>query len=116
VEQETEFSFAYEPTLHQVLPTVRETQAAWLSAIESIDVLDRATHELIRLVSTALRPNLDGVARHAQLAAEAGATWEQIVAALVLTEPAHGLLPAVEAFPAARRGFEAAAPPETDDD
>jgi alkylhydroperoxidase/carboxymuconolactone decarboxylase family protein YurZ len=42
------------------------------------------------------------------LAAEVGATWDEIASAIVLTEPAFGLLPAVEAMPSARRGFKAA--------
>jgi hypothetical protein len=42
------------------------------------------------------------------LAAEVGATWEEIATAVLLTEPAFGLLRAVEALPAARRGFKTA--------
>jgi alkylhydroperoxidase/carboxymuconolactone decarboxylase family protein YurZ len=51
--------------------------------------------------------NAGGVLRHAQLAAEVGASWEELVAAIVLTEPTFGVLAGVEALPAARAGYEA---------
>jgi len=44
--------------------------------------------------------------RHAMLAAEVGATWDEVAGAIVLTQPAFGLLSAVEALPYARRGWE----------
>jgi hypothetical protein len=47
-----------------------------------------------------------GVRRHARLATEVGASWEEIVAVVVLTQPGFGILPAVEALPDARRGHE----------
>ena len=37
-----------------------------------------------------------------------GATWDEILGSIMLTVPGHGLLPAVEAIPHARRGFDAA--------
>ena len=52
-------------------------------------------------VTVGLR-NPEGVRRHAQLAREVGATWEEILGSIMLTVPGHGLLPAVEAIPHAR--------------
>ena len=40
------------------------------------------------------------------LAAEVGATWEEIAGSIVLTEPAFGIVLAIQALPAARRGFK----------
>ena len=40
-----------------------------------------------------------GVRRHAMLAAEFGASWEDIVGTLVLTQPGFGFIPAMEALP-----------------
>jgi len=58
--------------------------------------------------------NPEGIARHAMLAREVGATWDDVVGSLMLTAPAFGILPAVEALPHARSGFDAA--PEGEDD
>jgi alkylhydroperoxidase/carboxymuconolactone decarboxylase family protein YurZ len=103
---EQEFSFSYEQPLHEVFPGLHEAQSAWLAEIESLKALDRKTHELVRMVCTVILRNGRGVRRHARLAAEVGASWEEIAAAIVLTEPGFGILPAVEALPQARAGFE----------
>ena len=58
--------------------------------------------------------NAPGVQRHARLAAEVGATWDEILGSIMLSCPGFGLLPAVEAIPHARRGFVAARDPERD--
>jgi hypothetical protein len=58
------------------------------------------------MVCTVILRNPQGVMRHAMLAAEVGATWDEIVGSIVLTQPAFGLLSAVEALPYARRGWE----------
>lgn len=102
-----EWSFTYEGPLHEVFPALHEAQSAYLAQIESLQALDRKTHELIRLVVSVTARNPGGIERHAQLAAEVGATWEEIVAAVVLTQPSWGILVGVEALPAARQGFEA---------
>lgn len=107
-----EYIFPYEETLHHVAPQVHEIQSAWLASIEGLTGLDRKTHELIRLVCSAVGRNPGGVERHARLAAEYGAAWEEIVTALILTEPAFGLVPAVQALDSAREGFESAVEPE----
>ena len=111
-----DWNFPFEKHLHAVAPGVHEAQNAWMASIDSLRALDRKTHELIRMVCTVVLRNPQGVERHAMLAAEVGATWEEIASAIVLTEPAFGLLRAVEAMPAARRGFKAAKelPTETD--
>jgi AhpD family alkylhydroperoxidase len=104
---EQEWSFSYEGPLHEVFPALHEAQSAYLAKIESLEALDRKTHELIRLAVAVIARNRGGVARHARLAAEVGATWEEVVASIVLTQPGFGLLPTAEALPAAREGFDA---------
>jgi alkylhydroperoxidase/carboxymuconolactone decarboxylase family protein YurZ len=103
-----DWNFPFEKHLHEVAPAVHEAQNAWMASIDSLRALDRKTHELIRMVCTVVLRNSPGIERHAMLAAEVGATWEEIATAILLTEPAFGLLRAVEAFPSARRGFNAA--------
>jgi alkylhydroperoxidase/carboxymuconolactone decarboxylase family protein YurZ len=93
--------------LHEWAPGVLQAQSAWLSSIDSLRAPDRKTHELIRMVCTVILRQPAGVERHARLAAEVGATWDEIAGSILLTEPAFGILPATEAFPSARRGFKA---------
>jgi hypothetical protein len=101
-----EWLFPFEAELHAVSPGLHDAQSAWMSQIDSLRAPDRKTHELIRLVCTVIRRNPPGVARHAMLAAEVGASWEEVAGSIVLTEPAFGLLNVVEALPWARRGWE----------
>jgi hypothetical protein len=101
-----EWNFAFEAELHAVSPGLHDAQSAWMAQIDSLRAPDRKTHELIRMVCTVIRRNPPGVARHAMLAAEVGATWEEVAGSIVLTEPAFGLLNVVEALPWARRGWE----------
>jgi hypothetical protein len=101
--------------LHDVFPAVHGAQSAWMSAIDSLPAPDRKTHELIRLACTVILRNGVGVMRHAKFAAEFGATWDEVVGSIVLTQPGFGLLPSVEMLPYARKGFESAEPLETDD-
>jgi len=101
------WTFPFEKHLHAVAPGLHEAQNAWMAQIDSLRALDRKTHELIRMVCTVILRNAPGVERHAMLATEVGATWEEIAEAILLTEPAFGLLRAVEAMPAARRGYRA---------
>lgn len=113
---EPEFAFTYEKYLHEVAPGLHDAQNAWMAEIDSLPAPDRKTHELIRLVCTVILGNHAGVQRHAMLAAEFGATWQEIAGAILLTEPAFGILRAIEAMPHARKGFKAAQelPTETD--
>ena len=113
---EQDWVFPYEQTLYDVAPALHGAQAAWLAAIDSLTILDRKTHELIRMVCTAALRNPSGVERHAQLATEAGATWDEVVCALALTQPAFGVLPAVEALEPARAGFDQARAAEVDEE
>jgi alkylhydroperoxidase/carboxymuconolactone decarboxylase family protein YurZ len=111
-----DWTFPFEKYLHAVAPGVHDAQNAWMSQIESLRAPDRKTTELIRMVCTVILRNPEGVQRHAMLAAEVGATWDEIACSILLTEPAWGLLRAVEALPFARKGFTAASdlPAETD--
>ncbi|MFM8236269.1 MAG: carboxymuconolactone decarboxylase family protein [Actinomycetota bacterium] len=109
-----DWNFPFEEPLHEVFPQLHAAQNAWLSQIDSLAAPDRKTHELIRMVVTVGLRNGPGVARHARLAAEVGATWDEILGSIMLTVPGHGLLPAVEAIPHARRGFDAARAAEED--
>jgi len=103
---EDDWDFPFEADLHAIAPGLREAQNAWLSQIDSLAAPDRKTHELIRMVCTVILGNPPGVTRHAMLAAEVGATWEEIAGSILLTEPAFGLLRVVEALPWAHRGYE----------
>ena len=59
--------------------------------------------------------NPEGISRHAMLAREVGASWDDVVGSIMLTTPAFGILAAVEALPHAKRGFDEAPEVETDD-
>jgi alkylhydroperoxidase/carboxymuconolactone decarboxylase family protein YurZ len=107
-----DWSFPFEEPLHEVFPQLHAAQSAWLAQIDSLQALDRKTHELIRMVVTVGLRNPPGVERHARLAREVGASWDEILAAIMLTTPGLGVLPAVEAIPHARRGFDAASEAE----
>ena len=97
----------WEP-LREVFPQLFAAQNALMSQLDSLPAPDRKTHELIRMVGTVGLRNPAGVQRHALLAREVGASWEEILGSIMLTVPGHGLLPAVEAIPHARRGYEQA--------
>ena len=60
----------------------------------------------MRLACSVILRHPLGVERHAMLAAEFGATWEDVVGTLVLTQPGFGLVPSLEALAPARSGFE----------
>jgi alkylhydroperoxidase/carboxymuconolactone decarboxylase family protein YurZ len=111
-----DWNFPFEAPLHDVFPALHEAQNSWMSQIDSLSAPDRRTHELIRLVCTVILRNPPGVERHARLAREVGASWEEILGSIMLTCPGFGLLPAVEAIPHARRGFKAALDPEREEE
>jgi alkylhydroperoxidase/carboxymuconolactone decarboxylase family protein YurZ len=98
--------FASEKFLNEWAPGVLQAQNAWMSSIDSLRAPDRKTHELIRMVCTVIARQPGGVQRHARLAAEVGATWDEIAGSILLTEPAFGIVLALQALPAARRGFK----------
>ena len=109
-----DWNFPFEAPLHDVFPALHEAQNAWMSQIDSLSAPDRRTHELIRLVCTVILRNPPGVERHARLAREVGASWEEILGSIMLTVPGYGLLPAVSAIPYARAGYEEAREAEAD--
>ncbi len=113
--QQEDWNFPFEGPLHEVFPALHEAQNSWMSQIDSLRAPDRKTHELIRMVCTVILRNPPGVRRHAMLAREVGATWEEILGSILLTLPGFGLLRAVEAIPHARAGFDAAPVTETDE-
>jgi alkylhydroperoxidase/carboxymuconolactone decarboxylase family protein YurZ len=98
--------FPSEKFLNQWAPGVLQAQNAWMASIDSLRAPDRKTHELIRMVCTVIARQPGGVQRHARLAAEVGATWDEIAGSILLTEPAFGIVLAIQALPAARRGFK----------
>ena len=107
-----DWSFPFEDALHAEFPALHDAQSSWLSQIDSLPAPDRKTHELIRMVCTVIARQPGGVQRHARLAAEVGATWDEVLGSIMLTVPAFGMLAAVEAMPIARSGFDAAQLPE----
>ncbi len=112
------WAFTYEDPIHAVFPALHEAQRSWLGQIDSLGAPDRRTHELIRLACAVIARSEVAVRRHARLAGEVGATWDDVLGAVMLTCPTFGVLPAVEAIPHARVGFAdvAAIDRDTDDD
>ena len=60
----------------------------------------------MRLACSVILRHPPGITRHAMLAAEFGASWDDVVGTIALTQPGFGLVPAREALPHARAGFE----------
>jgi alkylhydroperoxidase/carboxymuconolactone decarboxylase family protein YurZ len=98
--------FPSETFLTEWAPAMLQAQNAWMASIDSLRAPDRKTHELIRMVCTVIARQPGGVQRHARLAAEVGATWDEIAGSILLTQPAFGIVLAIQALPAARRGFK----------
>lgn len=111
-----DWSFPFEGPLHEVFPALHEAQSSWLSQIDSLPAPDRKTHELIRLACTVILRNSLGIERHARLAREVGASWDEVLGSIMLTCPGFGVLPAVEAIPHARKGFDSAPEPDEESD
>lgn len=101
-----DWTVGVERELQALDPSLGEAQSAWMAAIDSLRAPDRKTHELIRMVCTVIRRNPQAVAHYAMLAAEVGASWEEVAGSILLTQPSFGLLNVVEALPWARRGWE----------
>jgi alkylhydroperoxidase/carboxymuconolactone decarboxylase family protein YurZ len=104
--EEDVWPFPSERFLNEWAPGVLQAQNAWMASIDSLRAPDRKTHELIRMVCTVIARQPGGVQRHARLAAEVGATWDEISGSILLTEPAFGIVLAIQALPAARRGYK----------
>jgi len=108
-------NFPFEEPIREIFPALHEAQSTWMSQIESLRAPDRKTHELIRLVCLVVLRNGEGIARHAGFAREVGASWDEVLGSIMLTIPGFGLLPAAEAIPHARAGFDSAREPDEDD-
>jgi len=113
---QSDWNFPFEEPIHDVFPTLHEAQSAWMAQVDSLSAPDRKTHELIRLACGVILRNGGGVARHAGLAREVGASWDEVLGSVMLTMPGFGLLPAAEAIPFAKEGFDAAGAMEIEDD
>jgi alkylhydroperoxidase/carboxymuconolactone decarboxylase family protein YurZ len=105
---DNDWNFPFEGPLHATFPALHDAQSSFMAQLDSLKDPDRKTHELVRLACTVGIRNPSGVYRHARFAAEIGASWEEILGSIMLTIPAFGILPAVEAIPTARKGFERA--------
>jgi len=68
------------------------------------------------MVCTVIARQPGGVQRHARLAAEVGATWDEIAGSILLTQPAFGIVLAIQALPSARRGFKQGSAEPVEDD
>ena len=104
---EQDWTFSYEGPLHETFPALHEAQSVWLAQIDSLQALDRKTHELVRMVCMVIARN--GAGRLASCSPRdrgGGADWSEIVAAIALTQPGFGILPAAQSLPHARTGFE----------
>ena len=104
--EEDDWPFPSDRYLNEWAPGVLQAQNAWLASIDSLRAPDRKTHEFIRMVCTVILQQPGGVEHHARLAAEVGATWDDISGSILLTEPAFGLVLAIQALPPARRGYK----------
>lgn len=98
----------FQGPLRDAFPALHEAQNAYLARIDSLPAPERRAHELVRLAYSVSARASAAVERHAQLAHEVGATWEDVMGTIMLSVPSLGLLPAAEAIPAAHRGFAAA--------
>src|SRR3954470_16729125 len=103
-----DFTFRWEGPVFEVFPSLHDAQSAWLSQIDSLPAPDRKTSELIRLACSVIARNPEGITRHAMLAREVGATWDDVVGSIMLTTPAFGILAATSALQPARDGFDSA--------
>ncbi|MCX6523827.1 MAG: carboxymuconolactone decarboxylase family protein [Actinobacteria bacterium] len=93
-------------SMQEAFPALADGLSGYLSALDGLPGIDRKTHELIRLACTVILRHGPAVRRHAMLAAEFGATWQEVLGTMVLTQPSFGLVPAREMLPFAQEGFE----------
>lgn len=97
------------PSMQGAFGKVTDALSGYLAELEDLPALDNRTKELVRLACTTSLRHGPGVRRHAMLAAEFGASWQDVLGVLVLTQPSFGLVPAREMLPFAREGYEAGA-------
>jgi alkylhydroperoxidase/carboxymuconolactone decarboxylase family protein YurZ len=95
------------PTMQEAFPKLADALSGYLAELEDLPGLDNKTKELVRLACTTSLRHGPAVRRHAMLAAEFGATWEEVLGVLVLTQPSFGLIPAREMLPHAIDGYQA---------
>lgn len=93
--------------MRETFPAAADQLSGYLAQLEDLPGLDNKTKELVRLTCTTVLRHGPGVKRHAMLSAEFGATWEEILGVMVLTQPSFGLVPAREMLPFAREGYDA---------
>ena len=87
-DDEQDWNFPFEEPLHEVFPQLHAAQNAWMAQIDSLDGArpqDARAHPHGRDRRACAIPT--GVQRHAQLAREVGATWEEILGSIMLTVP-----------------------------
>ena len=94
------------PSMQEAFPKATDALSGYLAQLEDLPGLDHKTKELVRLACTTGLRHGHGVQRHAMLAAEFGASWDEVLGVLVLTQPSFGLVPAREMLPFARQGYE----------
>jgi len=87
-------------------PDLSRAFTSWLSAIESIPAPALLTAKLIRLALSVVAPSPAGVRRNTILAAELGATWDDIFGTMVLTVPSGGLGPLAWAVEIAKQAYD----------
>lgn len=95
------------PTMQEAFPKMADSLSGYLAELEDLPGLDNKTKELVRLACTTSLRTGPAVRRHAMLAAEFGASWEEVLGVLVLTQPSFGLIPAREMLPHAIEGYQA---------
>ncbi len=94
------------PTMRETFPAAADQLSGYLAQLEDLPGVDNKTKELVRLAcATALRHG-PGVQRHAKLATEFGASWQEVLGVMILTQPSFGLVPAREMMPFGRSGYE----------
>ena len=91
-EDQQDWNFPFEEPLHEVFPQLHAAQNAYMAQLDSLSAPDRRTHELIRLAVTVGIRSHEGVRRHARLAREVGASWEDILGSIMLTVPGFGIM------------------------
>ncbi len=97
--------------LAQECPEVVASLSGTIEALRALPGPDEKTkHLLIIAADTALR-GLRGVAYHARLARECGASRQEVVAAVVVNLHLAGLGAVLDALPVALDGFRAGGPP-----
>ena len=93
------------PSMQDAFPAATDSLSGYLADLEDLPALDNRTKELVRLACTVALRHGAGVQRHAQLAAEFGASWEDVLGVLMLTQPSFGLVPAARDAPLRQGGI-----------